>query len=89
MTVRFGEIVFDDIVHDRDSDVVYLNVSGAQPADWRESPEGHFLRFDANGNLCGITIVGASHHVQPDGHIGVTVPTRAELELQELELAGA
>ena len=42
--------------------------------DFDESPEGHALRYDANGRLVGITIVGAKYFLKKDGRIDVTIP---------------
>jgi hypothetical protein len=37
-------------------------------------PEGHAVRFDADGRLIGITIVNARKLVDKDGGIRITVP---------------
>jgi hypothetical protein len=42
--------------------------------DFGESPEGHALRFAADGRLVGLTIVGARALLERDGHITVTIP---------------
>ena len=42
--------------------------------DFDESPEGHALRFDTDGRLVGLTIVGAKALLERDGHITVTIP---------------
>ena len=61
MIVTVAGVEFDHVVYDRDADVVYLQV-GSPPqtaADFDESPEGHYLRYDERGALMGITIVNA------------------------------
>ena len=35
---------------------------------------GHALRFDADGHLVGLTIVGAKALLERDDHITVTIP---------------
>lgn len=61
MIVTVAGVEFDHVAYDRDADVVYLQV-GSPPqtaADFDESPEGHYLRYDERGALMGITIVNA------------------------------
>jgi uncharacterized protein YuzE len=54
-TIDFGAARYD-----RDADVLYLSVGdSARAVDFDETPEGHALRYDADGDLVGITIVGA------------------------------
>jgi hypothetical protein len=40
-----------------------------------ETPEGHFLRFDKDGQFCGVTLIDAQHIASTTG-LFVTVPTR-------------
>lgn len=88
MTVTFGTITFDKVSFDTDADVLYLAVEGAQAAHWQESPEGHVLRFDEDGNLMGVTIIDVHEHLEDGvGNINITVPKRVELELRDLALA--
>lgn len=89
MTVTFRDTVFDEVAYDRDADVVYLRVDGAEAADWRSTPEGHFLAFDASGKLISMTIVAASKNADDKGVVLVTVPNRDQLALQDLGLAMA
>jgi hypothetical protein len=42
--------------------------------DFDESPEGHALRFDAEQNLVGVTILGAKRLVERHGKVTITVP---------------
>lgn len=79
MSIVVGDIKFDRIRHDEDADVLYLGVEGVRAAHWEESPEGHALRFDADGRLCGITFIGLSHHVGENGRIKVTIPESVDL----------
>ncbi len=52
-------IDFDTVHYDPDADVLYLSIGGPERAvDFEESPEGHALRYDEDGDLVGITIVG-------------------------------
>ena len=84
MTVAFGEVTFDQVDYDKDADVLYLSVGGVEPIHREETPEGNVLRFDKDGDLCGITIIGLSDQIDSEGSVEVTVPRREALDLPEL-----
>jgi uncharacterized protein YuzE len=68
-------IDFDTAHYDRDADVLYLSVGDpARAVDFDETPEGHALRYDADGDLIGITIVGARKLVDEHRAIHVQAP---------------
>jgi len=68
-------IDFDTAHYDRDADVLYLSVGDpARAVDFDETPEGHALRYDADGDLIGITIVGARKRVDEHRDVHVQVP---------------
>ncbi len=84
MSVRLGGIEFDNVDYDREVDVLYLHVGESSTAvDWDESPEGHHLRFGADGQLVGITIVNARRLLDEDGVIVITLPER-RIETRDL-----
>ncbi len=84
MSVRLGGIEFDNVFYDREVDVLYLHVGEPSSAvDWDESPEGHHLRFGADGQLVGITIVNARRLLDEDGVIEITLPER-RIETRDL-----
>lgn len=85
MTVRLAGIEFERVVYDSESDVLYLHVGDpADAADFGESPEGHALRYGANGSLVGITIVNARWLLDNDGKIVVTLP-EMRIEADDLD----
>jgi uncharacterized protein YuzE len=58
VSVKIGSLTFDRVHYDAGGDVLYLQ--RADPSDAVEfdaSPEGHALRFNAGGELIGVTIV--------------------------------
>ena len=84
MSVRIGDIEFDNVSYDPDGDVLYLHAGSPRTAvDFDESPEGHHVRYDAHGRLVGITILNARLILGEDGKIVVTLPER-RLELSDL-----
>jgi YD repeat-containing protein len=85
MTLTIGSVTFDHISYDRDADVLYLSVGDpATAVDFDESAEGHPLRYDGEGRLVGITIVGASTLLEREGEVVVTPP---QLRVERDELA--
>ena len=83
MTV--GNTTFDHVDYDSDADVLYLHAGDPSAAvDFDESPEGHALRFDAQGHLVGITIVGARKLLERGDRLVITVPERLEVDSTEL-----
>ena len=75
MTITIGSTTFDNVSYDAEVDVLYLHKGDPSTAvDFDESPEGHGLRFDADGNLVGVTIVGAKASIDEEGEIKITLP---------------
>ena len=75
MKVSVGPYAFDNVSYDAEADMLYLHMGAPSRAvDFDESPEGHALRFDAERNLVGVTILGAKRLVERDGKVTITVP---------------
>ena len=75
MTVRIANIDFHRVDYDADADVLYLAADDpARAVEFDETPEGHAVRFDANGQLIGITIVNARKLIDQNGGIRITLP---------------
>jgi len=88
MTVSIGDVVFDHVDYDEEADVLYLHVGDpASAVGFDESPEGHALRFDAAGGLVGVTIVGVRRALDSGQHLSVTVPSRVEIDADQVEAA--
>lgn len=85
MTVKIDDIEFDHVVYDREADVLYLAVGPQKAArDFEASPEGHYLRYDENGKLFGVTIVNARWLLEREGKIVITLPDGDRLETSAL-----
>jgi len=77
MTVTIADIEFDHVEYDADADVLYLHVGDPSRAvDYDETPEGHAVRFDRDGELIGLTLVHPKRLLERDGELRVTVPVR-------------
>jgi len=80
VTVTIGNTTYDNVSYDAVADVLYLHVGDPHTAvDFDESPEGHALRFNADGNLVGVTIVNARWLLEHEGKITLTTPLRVEV----------
>jgi uncharacterized protein YuzE len=75
MTVKIGHLTFDHATYDEQGDVLYLRVGERHAAgDSEETPEGHVLRFAADGRVIGLTIINARWLLERDGEITITLP---------------
>jgi uncharacterized protein YuzE len=88
MTVTIGSTTFDRVRYDADGDVLALHVGDPRTAvDFDESPEGHALRFNAAGELVGITIVNAKWLLDQDGEIKITLPEQLHVPPAAIQAA--
>jgi uncharacterized protein YuzE len=86
-TVTIGQTTFDNVDYDRDADVLYLSVGVPQPAAQTfGTPEGHAVRYDAEGRVAGITLVNA-RQLLDRGDARVTIPQVVDVRRDELALA--
>ena len=75
MSITIGPHTFDRVSYDEDGDVLYLHKGDPRTAvDWDDTPEGHGLRFDAAGELVGLTIVRPKTLLERHGKIEITLP---------------
>jgi uncharacterized protein YuzE len=90
MTITIGNIIFDHATYDDRGDVLYLHV-GERPtaADSLGTPEGHAVRYNAAGDVIGVTIVNARWLLDRDGKITITLPERIDISAAALAPAMA
>jgi uncharacterized protein YuzE len=85
MTVTIADITFDRVEYDADADVLYLHVGDpAVAVDFDETPEGHAVRFDREGNIVGLTLVRPKRLLKRDGELRVTLPVPRDVPAEEL-----
>jgi uncharacterized protein YuzE len=88
MTVTIGPLTFVGASYEEEADVLYLHVGERQAAaDSEETPEGHVLRFDANGRIIGLTIINAKWLLDRDGELVVTLPEQVHVAPAALQAA--
>lgn len=85
MTLMVSGVEFDNVDYDADADVLYLHVGSPDTAvDFDETPEGHAVRFDARGQVVGLTLVRPRHLLETTGEIRVTLPMPSSLAPADL-----
>lgn len=83
--MTIADITFDRVEYDSDADVLYLHVGDPSTAvEFDETPEGHALRFDAEGRLVGITLVRPKHLLDESGGLRITLPVPSDVSAREL-----
>jgi len=88
MSIQINGLVFERADYDGDNDVLYLaRGATSEASDAALTPEGHGVRYDADGQVIGVTIVNARFLLQRDGHLTITLPH--EVHIPADELAGA
>jgi uncharacterized protein YuzE len=86
MSVKIGNLTFDRVHYDAGGDVLYLHRADPSSAvDFDATPEGHALRFNAAGELIGVTIIRPRWSLEHEGTITITLPERVELGPEALE----
>lgn len=88
-SVPFEDVIFDKVDWDQEVDVLYMSTSGVTPVEREETPEGHVLRFDENGKICGMTVIGISQYMQPTTNSKVAFPDSREVDISRLKLVEA
>jgi len=73
MSVQIGDLTFDRVRYDTGGDVLYLHRSDPTDAvDFDASPEGPALRFNAAGELIGVTMINVRWLLEHEGKITIT-----------------
>ena len=88
MTVTIDNLIFDRVDYDAAADVLYLHKGDPSTAvDFDSTPEGHALRFNAAGEIVGITLVSPRHFLDRDGKLEITLPHHVNVDAGTLDQA--
>jgi len=88
MKVKIDDVTFDRANYDADGDVLYLARGTSNvAADAVLTPEGHGIRYGADGQVIGVTIINARWLLERDGHLTITLPHSVRVEAGELAAA--
>lgn len=88
MSITIGQLTFDHVHYDPAGDVLDLHIGEPQSAaDADETPEGHVVRFDAQGAVLGVTILNAKWLVKQGKPFAITLPERVNVDPTTLSSA--
>jgi uncharacterized protein YuzE len=85
MRITIGNSTVDHASYGDRADVLYLHVGDRQAAaDSLGTPEGHAVRYNADGDVIGVTIIDTRWLLDRDGKITVTIPERIDVSADTL-----
>jgi uncharacterized protein YuzE len=80
VSIQIGKLTFDRVHYDAGADVLYLHRADPRDAvEFDASPEGHALRFNAAGELIGVTIVRPRWLLEHEGEVKITIPEQVRV----------
>ena len=85
--VRVGPYTFREATYDAPSDVLYAAIDSPRAGSRRPTPEAHQLRFDAEGEFFGVTLVNPSEQLRREGAVYVSLPSGERVRVQGAEAA--
>jgi uncharacterized protein YuzE len=88
MNVKIDGLTFQRANYDAEGDVLYLaRGESNEAADAVLTPEGHGVRYGANGEVISVTIINAKWLLERDGYLTITLPHSVRIEAGELAAA--
>jgi uncharacterized protein YuzE len=85
LKVKIDGLVFERGNYDADGDVLYLARGASnRAADAFLTPQGHGVRYGADGEVIGITFINARWLLERDGHLTITVRNPVRVEADDL-----
>ena len=87
MSISIGPFEFDYVRYDAEADVLYLSMGEPREGYGKETPEGHFLRYDENDEFYGVTLIDVQYLLDAnDGRIKITLPVEESVDFPTGEL---
>lgn len=88
LNINIDGLTFDRANYDAEGDVLYLSRGEETSAsDAALTPEGHGIRYGADGRVIGVTIINARFILDREGHITITLPHEVQVDEQALAAA--
>lgn len=82
MSVTIGPYTFPVASYDAEGDVLYLKKTVPDGAvGFDDTPEGHGLRFGADGSVVGITLLHPRWLLEHDGRVTITLPVPESVDV--------
>lgn len=81
LSIKIDGLIFDRADYDAEGDVLYLARGASEAASEAAlTPEGHGIRYGANGDVIGVLIINAKFILDRDGHITITLPHEVRVD---------
>jgi uncharacterized protein YuzE len=81
-SLKVGPYIFDRAHYDPEADVLYLSQGDLErAADFDETPDGHAISYDKDGDLIGLTLIdvrGLVEGAQGNDEIVLGLPKKGE-----------
>ena len=85
MSLRAGRHTFSHVTYDPPSDVLYAAIGAPRPGTREQTPESHYLRFDARGRFSGIIFMSPRQQLEREGGVFVSLPEGDRVRVQGIE----
>lgn len=85
MSLRAGPYTFTHVTYDPPSDVLYAAIGRPRPGSRVETPESHYLRYDARGRFSGIILMSPREQLEREGGVYVSLPEGDRVRVQGIE----
>jgi uncharacterized protein YuzE len=76
--LKVGDWYFDSVEFDAENDVLYLTIGEPRPGYGEETVEGHVVRYDEEGEFCGLTLFDVQGTLEEGKYVHVSVPPKTE-----------
>jgi uncharacterized protein YuzE len=85
VSLQAGRYTFSHVTYDPPSDVLYAAIGSPRPGRREETPESHYLRFDALGRFSGIIFMNPREQLEREGGVFVSLPEGDRVRVQGIE----
>jgi hypothetical protein len=85
VSIRAGPYTFSHVTYDPPSDVLYVAIGPPRPGRRVETPESHYLRFDARDRFSGIIFMNPRDQLEREGAVYVSLPEGDRVRVQGIE----
>jgi uncharacterized protein YuzE len=85
VSLRAGPYTFSHVTYDPPSDVLYAAIGPPRSGSRQQTPEDHYLRFDASGRFCGLILMSPREQLEREGGVYVSLPEGDRVRVQGVE----
>ena len=85
VSLRAGPYTFTHVTYDPPGDVLYAAIGSPRPGSRVETPESHYLRYDARGRFSGVILMGPREQLEREGGVYLSLPEGDRVRVQGIE----